>query len=326
MKKLLTIVVPVYKVEKYINKCLNSLILPVDLMDKLEVIIVNDGTPDHSAEMAREYVKRFPMTFHIFDKENGGHGSAWNVGLKQATGKYIRFLDSDDWLTNLPVFMNYLENVDVDLVFTHLNKHFEKQNADQTIFVKNMAFNKVHNAESFEWSRMSYTFIANFWFCTYRTSMLQKESPLFKEHVIYDDSILFVAPIILAKSFVAFDIILYNYLLGREGQSMADNNLVSRINDRIVTQQHLGNFCKSHKISSSHKTAIVDSIMYNCFFGLYSTINSFKYSDCKKWQSIWCNYVRKEYPNMIRANMMKLFYILPFPLYYCIMSIAKRIK
>ena len=91
--KLLSIVVPVYKVEQYINKCLDSLIINPDLMKKLEVIIVNDGTPDKSAEMSREYVKQYPDTFRQIDKENGGHGSAWNVGLMEAAGKYLRFLD-----------------------------------------------------------------------------------------------------------------------------------------------------------------------------------------------------------------------------------------
>lgn len=80
MNKLLTIVIPVYKVEQYINKCLDSLILSEDLMEKLEVIIVNDGTPDNSAELSREYTMRYPQTFRQIDKENGGHGSAWNVG------------------------------------------------------------------------------------------------------------------------------------------------------------------------------------------------------------------------------------------------------
>ena len=70
--KLLTIVVPVYKVEPYINKCLDSCVLADEkLMSQLEVIIVNDGTPDNSAEMSREYVKNYPQTFRQIDKENG---------------------------------------------------------------------------------------------------------------------------------------------------------------------------------------------------------------------------------------------------------------
>ena len=71
MQKLLTIIVPVYKVEVYINKCLDSLLLPPAQMQQLEVIIVNDGTPDNSAELSREYVKRYPESFRQIDKEKG---------------------------------------------------------------------------------------------------------------------------------------------------------------------------------------------------------------------------------------------------------------
>lgn len=99
MNKLLSIVVPVYKVEQYIGKCLRSLIgSDESLLNKLEVIVVNDGTPDRSAEMAKEFEKKYPSIFRVIDKENGGHGSAFNVELSNASGKYIRFLDSDDWL------------------------------------------------------------------------------------------------------------------------------------------------------------------------------------------------------------------------------------
>ena len=88
MDKLLSIIIPVYKVEAYINKCLDSLIVAPELMDKMDVLIINDGTPDKSAEMSREYVKRFSGVFRQIDKENGGHGSVWNLGIKEAYGKY----------------------------------------------------------------------------------------------------------------------------------------------------------------------------------------------------------------------------------------------
>ena len=123
--KLLTIVIPVYKVEKYIRQCMDSVIVPQTEMEQLEVIVVNDGTPDNSAKIAREYAEQYPETIRVIDKENGGHGSAWNVGLKMATGKYIRFLDSDDWLSDLSVLITRLETLDVDLVFTHFNKYYD---------------------------------------------------------------------------------------------------------------------------------------------------------------------------------------------------------
>ena len=133
--KLLSIIIPVYKVEAYINKCLDSLLVSPEWMEKLEVVIANDGTPENSAEMSREYVKRYPGTFRQIDKENGGHGSAWNVGLKEATGKYLRFLDSDDWFTNLDRLMSDLQESDADVVFNPFIKEFAYDNTAGAVSV-----------------------------------------------------------------------------------------------------------------------------------------------------------------------------------------------
>lgn len=96
MEKLLTIVIPVYKVERYIRKCQDSLIVSDDLMGQLEVLVINDGTPDRSAEIAKEFEKKYPSVFRVIDKENGNYGSCINRGLKEARGKYIRICDGDD--------------------------------------------------------------------------------------------------------------------------------------------------------------------------------------------------------------------------------------
>ena len=108
MHKVLSIVIPVYKVEKFIRQCLDSVIVSPEEMEQIEVIVVNDGTPDNSSVIAHEYAEKYPNSIKVIDKENGGHGSAWNVGLKLATGKYLRFLDSDDWLSNLSEFISIL--------------------------------------------------------------------------------------------------------------------------------------------------------------------------------------------------------------------------
>lgn len=235
MQKLLTIVVPVYKVEPYINKCLDSCliyktnergekVLDEELMNQLEIIIVNDGTPDNSAEMSREYVKHYPQTFRQIDKENGGHGSAWNVGLKEATGKYLRFLDSDDWLVNLDRLMVDLSTYDVDLVFTQLDKYLVESGKLKRWPI-NEETNKIKSIEEFPYLQMVDYTICNFQYCTYKTCLLKPLWPLFDEHVFYDDIILHVAPIVLASSYIVFDYPLYQYLIGRAGQTMSQKVL-----------------------------------------------------------------------------------------------------
>ena len=118
--KLLTITVPVYNTEEYLPKCLDSLIID-EYMDILEVLIVIDGSPDNSLTIAQEYAQRYPNTFIVINKENGGHSSAINKGLELATGKYFKLLDSDDWFNkdSFKVFLERLSNLDVDLILTN---------------------------------------------------------------------------------------------------------------------------------------------------------------------------------------------------------------
>lgn len=221
-EKLLTVVVPVYKVEPYIDKCLSSLILEDPaLMDALEVIIVNDGTPDNSAEISRGYVKRYPGTFRQIDKENGGHGSAWNVGLEEATGKYLRFLDSDDWLTNLDRLMQDLNGYDADIVLNRYNIVMVSEN--RTVEKRNPVKPGIVTpiVES-EWGLAERGLnTVYFWRAIYKTGILKPLLPLFAEKVMFDDAILTWASLVHGRTFVAFDYVVYNYLLGRPGQSMS---------------------------------------------------------------------------------------------------------
>ena len=92
----LSIVVPVYNTRDYLAACLDSVLYP-ELGD-YEVIVVNDGSTDDSGEIARNYAERYPDLFHLITTPNGGLGAARNVGIEQAKGDYLLFLDSDDML------------------------------------------------------------------------------------------------------------------------------------------------------------------------------------------------------------------------------------
>lgn len=97
MNKLVSIIIPVYKVEKYIEKCMQSLL--DQTYENFEALVVDDGSPDNSITLAKELVGDDPR-FIFLEKENGGQGSARNLGLDHAKGDYIAFLDSDDSYTS----------------------------------------------------------------------------------------------------------------------------------------------------------------------------------------------------------------------------------
>ena len=120
MQKLLTIVIPTYNMQNYLHRCLDSLLLPDKQMEQLEVLVINDGSKDKSSTIAHEYEAKYPNTFRVIDKENGNYGSCVNRGLKEATGKYIKVLDADDWFDtmNFEKYISFLAKTDADLVLS----------------------------------------------------------------------------------------------------------------------------------------------------------------------------------------------------------------
>ena len=213
MQKLLSIVIPVYKVEAYINKCLDSLLVPQEQLELLDIVIINDGTPDQSAEISRKYVERFPYSFRQIDKSNGGHGSAWNVGLKEARGKYIRFLDSDDWFSNLDRLMDDLKYSNADIVFNPFNMYFSNEKRYEKI---DTPISPGTTDLPAYWGGND----VNFWGATYNTCILKPLYPLFAENVMYDDYILTWVPLIYGRTCLALDYVVYNYRIGRPGQTI----------------------------------------------------------------------------------------------------------
>ena len=120
-----SVIIPVYNVEKYLKKCLDSLINQT--YSNLEIIVVNDGSTDNSSKIIKEYVKKYKNIINI-DIDNHGQGYARNLGLKKATGDYIMFLDSDDYL-DLTIIEKLINNIkDSDLAVCNLYKVINGQN------------------------------------------------------------------------------------------------------------------------------------------------------------------------------------------------------
>ena len=94
--KLLSIVIPTYNMEKYLSRCLLSIISVNEDRDDLEVLVVNDGSKDNSLSIANDFQNKYPNIIRVIDKENGNYGSCVNRGIKEASGKYFRILDADD--------------------------------------------------------------------------------------------------------------------------------------------------------------------------------------------------------------------------------------
>lgn len=319
--KLMTVVVPVYKVEKYIAKCLDSLILPEEWMDRLEVLVVNDGTPDRSAEMAREYEVRYPGTFRVIDKPNGGHGSAWNRGLAEATGKYLRFLDSDDWYTTSEFIklLEELEHLDVDIAISNYSRYYVQNETFKPQIVKGMTQSVIYDAAELNWDQQVWD-IASFWRCSYRTAMLQTIQPMFVEKVFYDDIKVTIASVILAKTACYIDLTIYNYLIGRPGQTMTPEIQRKNYLHKFTVQKDVFEFYLSHPVTGQGRNAYLGSKIKAWLLFEFYQLTRFPYKASKKYLAEWKTYylrlAKKIGLHTYPINSIKLYFLLPFPLYY----------
>lgn len=327
MQKLLTIVIPVYKVEAYINKCLDSLIIAPDLMQKMDVLIINDGTPDNSAEMSRVYVDRFPGVFRQIDKENGGHGSVWNLGVKEAYGKYVKFLDSDDWLENLDVMISKLEQTDADLVITSCISHCPGD-VLWKLEIKDMVFDRVYDSDQFDWlgNHSHWNYI--FHHCAiYKTEMFRQYLPLFLEKQPYDDVILGAAPIIGSKTLVAWDLEVYQYLMDREGQSISLEVQRRNVNAKIKVHQSTIDFIESHPVDNpaSTKIAYFSAKLPKLYcYGHLTLLDILPYKEAKRYSKVWDTWVKERNPQML-PFWIRLYRALPFSLYWIVYKGFKEV-
>lgn len=336
MRKLLSIVIPVYKVEDYIRKCLDSLLIFNDdgtlneqLMSKMDILIVNDGTPDNSAELSREYVKKYPQYFRQIDKENGGHGSVWNLGVKEAQGKYLKFLDSDDWFINLNKFLVELEKTDADLVITSTNDYCEHNEIWQ-MQVLDMDFYKTYDTNSFDWlGNRTHNYLLHH-ACCYKTEVFRQYLPgLFLEKQPYDDVVLWPAAMIGGKSIIAFDFPLYNYLMDRPGQSISKEVQMRNLNASVKTQKHTIEFYEHHPVKQgTTKDAFIKVKLPKAYNWGYRCFIELPYKEGKNRMKDWDTWVRQLNPNM-RTFWIILYRHLPHALYvlaYKIINDAIHIK
>lgn len=242
MEKILTIVVPTYNMEKYLDKCLTSLIIEDrELLKRVEVLVIIDGATDRSSEIAHTYQDRFPETFRVIDKENGNYGSCVNRGLKEATGKYIKILDADDWF-DTKVFERYIreiENFDVDLVLNDMHS-FMSGCEDKMLYNLASFFkeNCVHRFEELLEINNTARYIAMHCIA-YKTKNLRCINYSQTEGISYTDLEWDVIPMQTVLTFASIQGYLYIYQIGREGQTVDPNVQKKSMNQLSQTLKRL---------------------------------------------------------------------------------------
>ncbi len=234
MKIKVSVIVPVYNVEKFIDKCLNSIVNQT--LKEIEIIVVNDGSPDNSQKIIDKYVKKYPEKVQSFIKENGGQGSARNLGIEKAKGEYISFVDSDDFVEKdmYKKLYNKAKENNYDIVVCgnyNVSEDYQNKNIDAFINNYNTDLENIFFGKMAVWNKI------------YKRDILIKNKLEFKEKVWYEDLAFTLKAIMNSNTFAFIDEPLYDYLI-REGSTMNNSNvqrnleILDAFNDILSYIQH----------------------------------------------------------------------------------------
>ena len=233
--KLLSFAVPCYNSEAYMEKCIESL-LPGG--KDVEILIVDDGSSDRTAEIADAYAERYPGIIRAIHQPNGGHGAAVNTGLKNAAGIYFKVVDSDDWLDR-DSYLRVLKRLRTLIKLNTLpdmflaNYVYEKEGSKHKKVMRQKGFPK---EKMFGWDDVGHLAKGHYILMhsvIYRTQMLHDCGLQLPEHTFYVDNIYVYKPLPYVKNMYYMDVDLYRYYIGREDQSVNEQTMIRRIDQQI---------------------------------------------------------------------------------------------
>lgn len=231
-EKIVSFIIPAYNSEEYLEKCLESF-LHKKILDKIEVLVVNDGSKDSTSEIGKEFAEKYPQVFDVIDKRNGGHGSAINIGVTKATGKYIKVVDSDDWVIteNLPEYIDALHAATADVILTnyHMVNMTTNEKTGWTMFLSlyGQPMDMADLMESWKLADRCFTFHG----ITYRREFYLNEGHVLLEGVYYEDHEYATIPCCFASTILPLNLYLYEYQVGNSTQSVAIANQLKHLDD-----------------------------------------------------------------------------------------------
>jgi len=217
----LSIIIPVYNVEEYLSRCLESVVNQT-LLD-IEIICVNDGTKDNSVAIVEAFMHQ-DNRIHLVHKENGGLSSARNVGIKKATGDYILFLDSDDYLAETACERLYIERLENNAdIIVFGSKIFPNKPAPtgwhRTVLSPRTCFYPEFHPNALFKQQGATPFV---WRDCFKRSFLENSALLFDETALFGEDLIFQMCIFPQAEKIAFIADkLYNYRWYRNGSLMA---------------------------------------------------------------------------------------------------------
>lgn len=247
MNELISVILPVYNVSMYMDKCLNSLINQT--YKNLEIILVDDGSTDDSGEKCEEWAKKDNRVV-VIRTENRGVGNARNTGIELATGKYLVFVDPDDWVDELFIekLRKEMKQHDADIVSCNLMHYQEKKD----LYKKSGPVKRFYIVENDEKKEYMYTITYSTGSKLYKTELFANKYNRFPNY-FYEDAALFPQLVHQAGRIVHIDEGLYFYLIDR---SDSTTNTISKAEDLFKAIRYAAAYFQNRNILGEWEEAL----------------------------------------------------------------------
>lgn len=234
--KLLSVAIPCYNSEAYMRHAVETLLAGGE---DLEILIVDDGSVDRTYEIGKELEAAYPSIVRVIHQENGGHGSAVNTGLREATGIYFKVVDSDDWvkedaLQEVLILLKQMVEDGRNLDMLICNYVYEKLGEKRKKVVQYRA--ALPQDRIFTWNEVGHFKIGQYILMhsvIYRTKLLRDCGLELPKNTFYVDNIYVYQPLPYVKTMYYMDLNLYRYFIGREDQSVNEHNMMNRIDQQL---------------------------------------------------------------------------------------------
>ena len=307
--KLLSVVVPCYNAEKYMERSIPTILTGGT---DVELIIVDDGSKDSTAEIADGYAEKYPEIVRVIHKENGGHGSAINSGLAAATGLFFKVVDADDRLEETAFakvldLLRQMRDTGETLDMLICNYVYDKEEAAGRKKVIHHRGTLPQN-RIFSWEEAGHFKKGHYILMhavIYRTECLRESGLKPPEKCFYVDNIYVFNPFPYVKRLYYLDVDLYYYFIGRSDQSVNEEIMIRRIDQQLRVTYEMLHYYTSEKTQAILRVnRHLDAYMYN-YLEIIISVSSILAlisntpENLAKKQKLWDD-IRQEDPKLYR--------------------------
>lgn len=244
MNKILTVTVPSYNVEKFLNQTLESFV-DIRILDDIEILVVDDGSKDKTVEIGKKYEAEYPDTFRVISKENGGHGSTINCGISEAKGKYFKVIDGDDWVftKGFVELVDRLKKCNADYVFTN---YYEVN--DITNEKREICFFGIPENVEIIFDEIAKDIQISMHALVIKTEILREKKIHIDENSFYVDVEYILYPVPYVENIIYFDIYVYMYRIAQMEQSVSMKGFQKHMQNHIDVILHVLDYINENKI------------------------------------------------------------------------------